>query len=147
LHDLGANEVIPEEYETSIEIFARVLDRYNVPRSKIESFIDHVRADGYDMFRSFSKEPYCNANLNLAAEEIGTLRVWQGSSASGRSLADLGLQDLGIKPLAVHRGMDTLNNPDMDLVLSTDDIIILMGPEENIHKIAELFSSGQDESA
>ncbi|MDD1723224.1 MAG: hypothetical protein LUQ15_07165, partial [Methanothrix sp.] len=27
LHDLGANEVIPEEYETSIEIFARVLDR------------------------------------------------------------------------------------------------------------------------
>jgi len=37
--------------------------------------------------------------------------------------------------------MDTLNNPDMDLVLSTDDIVILMGPEENIHKIAELFSS------
>ncbi|MDD1723225.1 MAG: TrkA C-terminal domain-containing protein [Methanothrix sp.] len=60
---------------------------------------------------------------------------------------DLGLQDLGIKPLAVHRGMDTLNNPDIDLVLSTDDIIILMGPEENIHKMTELFSSGQDESA
>lgn len=146
LHDLGANEVIPEEYETSIEIFARVLDRYDVPRSKIESFIDHVRADGYDMFRSFSKEPYCNANLNLAAEEIGTLRVWQGSSAAGRSLVDLGLQDLGIKPLAVHRGMDTLNNPDMDLVLSTDDIVILMGPEENIHKITELFSSEQNET-
>jgi K+:H+ antiporter len=31
LHDLGANEVIPEEYETSVEIFARVLERYNVP--------------------------------------------------------------------------------------------------------------------
>ncbi len=144
LHDLGANEVIPEEYETSIEIFSRVLDRYQVPRDKIESFINQVRTDGYDMFRSFSKEPYCNANLDIAAEEIGTLRVWQGSPAAGRSLAELELEKLGIKPVAIHRDDDTLNNPDMDLVLSTDDIIILMGPEENIHKIAELFSFKPD---
>src|SRR5436853_477673 len=33
---LGANVVIPEEFETSIEIFSRVLARYNVPRDEIE---------------------------------------------------------------------------------------------------------------
>jgi len=64
LHDLGANEVVPEEYETSVEIFARVLVRYNVPRERIESFINHTRSDGYEMFRSISKQPYCDSNLN-----------------------------------------------------------------------------------
>jgi CPA2 family monovalent cation:H+ antiporter-2 len=140
LHDLGANEVIPEEYETSIEIFSRVLDRYQVPRDKIESFINQVRADGYDMFRSLSNEPYCSANLELMSEEIGTLKVCQGSPAEGRSLAELELEALGIKPLAVHRDNDTLSHPDTNYVLSAGEIIILLGPEEKIHKIAELFS-------
>ncbi len=65
LHDLGANEVIPEEYETSVEIFSRVLEKYQVPRERIESFIDHIRSDGYEMFRSISKEPYCDSNLSM----------------------------------------------------------------------------------
>jgi CPA2 family monovalent cation:H+ antiporter-2 len=141
LHDLGADDVVPEEYETSIEIFSRVLDRYQVPRNKIEMFIDQIRSDGYDMFRSRSKEPYCTASLSLTAEEIGTLRVWTNSPAAGRSLSELELEGLGIRLLAVHRGGDTLNNPEADLVLYAEDIVILMGPEESIHKIAGLFSS------
>ena len=147
LHDLGANEVIPEEYETSIEIFSRVLDRYDVPRNKIENFIEQVRSDGYDMFRSFSREPYCNANLDIASEEIGTLRLWPDSPAAGMSLADLELKDHGIRPLAVHRGDETLSSPDMDFLLLPDDIIILLGPEESIHKIGELFASREDQKS
>ncbi len=142
LHDLGANEVIPEEYETSIEIFSRVLQLYQVPRDKIESFIEQVRADGYDMFRSISHEPYCNANLSLMNEEIGTFKVCTGSFVAGRSLSELELEGLGIKPLAVHRETGTINNPDKKFVLLADDIIILQGPEDKVHKIAELFSAG-----
>ncbi len=36
---LGANVVIPEEFETSIEIFSRVLAHYNVPRDDIERLV------------------------------------------------------------------------------------------------------------
>ena len=141
LHDLGADEVIPEEYETSIEIFSRVLSRYDVPRDKIESFIDQIRSDGYEMFRSYSREPFCSADLSLMTEDISTLKVCQGSPASERTLGELELEALDIKPLAVHRGMDTLSNPDRGLVLLTDDVVILMGREENIHKVADLFRS------
>jgi len=141
LHDLGADEVIPEEYETSIEIFSRVLSRYDVPRDKIESFIDQIRSDGYDMFRSYSREPFCSADLSLMTEDISTLKVCQGSPASERTLGELELEALDIKPLAVHRGMDTLSNPDRGLMLLTDDVVILMGREENIHKVADLFRS------
>jgi len=141
LHDLGADEVIPEEYETSIEIFSRVLSRYDVPRDKIESFIDQIRSDGYEMFRSYSREPFCSADLSLMTEDISTLKVCQGSPASERTLGELELEALDIKPLAVHRGMDTLSNPDREMVLLPDDVVILMGREENIHKVADLFRS------
>jgi CPA2 family monovalent cation:H+ antiporter-2 len=47
LLQLGADEVIPEEFETSVEIFSRVLNKYQVPRNEIYNFIDMIREDGY----------------------------------------------------------------------------------------------------
>ena len=41
--------------KTSIEIFARVLNRYLVPVDEIESFINMVRSEDYEMFRSISR--------------------------------------------------------------------------------------------
>jgi CPA2 family monovalent cation:H+ antiporter-2 len=52
LFELGANEVIPEEFETSIEIFSRVLHRYGTPRNVIEQQIGRIREQGYEMLRS-----------------------------------------------------------------------------------------------
>ena len=49
LHALGADEVIPEEFETSVEIFARVLEKYLVPRDEIDKYIDEIRSEDYDM--------------------------------------------------------------------------------------------------
>ena len=44
LHDLGAKEVMPDAYETSVEIFAGVLERYKVPRNRIERLTQQVRS-------------------------------------------------------------------------------------------------------
>jgi CPA2 family monovalent cation:H+ antiporter-2 len=51
LQRLGANEVVPEEFETSLEIFARVLRRYGVPDEKIRETADTARRDHYEMLR------------------------------------------------------------------------------------------------
>ena len=52
---LGADEVIPEEFETSVEIFTRVLNQYFVPQKVIKTFIRQLRADNYEMFRGVMK--------------------------------------------------------------------------------------------
>ena len=49
LSALGADEVIPEEFETSVEIFTRVLTKYLVPRENIEKLVAEIRADGYEI--------------------------------------------------------------------------------------------------
>ncbi len=51
LSQLGANEIIPEEFETSVEIFARVLAKYRIPRDRIEALVAQIRSDGYELLR------------------------------------------------------------------------------------------------
>lgn len=139
LYDLGANEVIPEEYETSVEIFCRVLEKYQVPRERIDSFINHIRADGYEMFRSISKEPYCNTDLNMVQNEFITLKVPADSPAAGRSLKEIGLKEMGISLLAVNRESQVINHPDENFVLQPDDVTIILGSETQVASVADLF--------
>ncbi|MDO8517305.1 MAG: cation:proton antiporter [Nanoarchaeota archaeon] len=56
LQRLGADEVIPDEFETSIEIFSRVLKDYDIPESRINKFIVNARLHGYKIFTSFKDE-------------------------------------------------------------------------------------------
>ena len=140
LHELGADEVIPEEFETSMEIFARVLERYEVPREKIEQFIDHIRSESYEMFRSPSQEPYCNANLSMLSDEIRSLAVQAGAPAEGRTVAEADLEGQGIKLLALHRNLQTIANPDDSTLLQAEDVAVLMGPGEKIDRLAGWFS-------
>lgn len=144
LHDLGANEVIPEEYETSVEIFSRVLEQYQIPREEIENFIAQVRSDGYEMFRSLSKEPYCDANIDLISKKISTIRVCKGSYISERPIAEMGLKGYGITLLAVHRDTETVTNPDENFRLQVDDVVILLGPEEMVALIGRRFSDSME---
>jgi CPA2 family monovalent cation:H+ antiporter-2 len=51
LQRLGANEVVPEEFETSLEIFARVLRKYGVPDDKIRDSAETARRAHYELLR------------------------------------------------------------------------------------------------
>lgn len=51
LFSLGADEVIPEEFETAIEIFARTLRRLGIGEEEIRARALRLREDGYATFR------------------------------------------------------------------------------------------------
>jgi len=51
LHQLGADDVVPEEFETSIEIFALVLRTYNMPQDFVMRKAEQVRREGYALLR------------------------------------------------------------------------------------------------
>ena len=54
LNAAGADQVIPEEFETSVEIFSRVLREFHIPNNVIEQQVELVRLEGYSMFRGLS---------------------------------------------------------------------------------------------
>ena len=148
LYGLGADEVIPEEFETSVEIFTRVLTKYLVPRDEIEKLVTAVRADGYEMLRSLSGAPASVADLKLQLPhiEIVTLRVGRGSALAGRSLAQAELRRRhGVTVLAVRRGQDLQVNPAADMELHPGDVLYVLGPPERIAEAVALCRGKEGE--
>jgi CPA2 family monovalent cation:H+ antiporter-2 len=141
---LGANEAIPEEFETSIEIFARVLRRYLVPREDIERQIAAIREDGYEMLRQLRPSPltFHEIQRHLADLEVETFRIEAEAPAVGRTLAELHLRrQLGITVLAIQRQGETLTNPWGGTSLQAGDLVITLGKPTQFAEAAPLFRS------
>jgi CPA2 family monovalent cation:H+ antiporter-2 len=139
---LGANEAIPEEFETSIEIFARVLRRYLVPREDIERQIAAIREGGYEMLRQLRPPPMLFPELqqHLADLEVETFRIAAAAPAAGRTLAELRLREqLGVTVLAIRRDGETLTNPWGGTSLQAGDLVITLGKPVQFAEAAPLF--------
>ncbi|MCY7347512.1 MAG: cation:proton antiporter [Pyrinomonadaceae bacterium] len=138
----GADEVIPEEFETSIEIFSRVLLRYGVDRRTIENQIERVRRQGYEMLRSPSLQRVEMSNLNAALHTATTetVKLNHTSPVVGKNLGELDLRNAtGATLIAVVRGDDTKIGPGASYKLQEDDILILFGKPESIERAIELI--------
>ena len=146
LFKLGANEVIPEEFETSVEILSRVLKRFLVPQDVIESCVADVRKDGYEMLRSASKRHSHAVGISgfLSGAEIGTFRVHQHSPVEGESLRGGMLRtNSGATAVAIKRGEEICPNPDPVWQLQEGDIVLLLGTPEQLRAAAKLFEPGK----
>jgi CPA2 family monovalent cation:H+ antiporter-2 len=143
LYDLGANEVIPEEFETSVEIFSRVLAKYLIPRDEIDKLVIQLRSDGYEMFRNLSRKSpgFSSLDLHLPDVEVSSMRIEDGSSMVGKSLVELELRKKhGVTVLAVRRDSQTFHNPEVEMPFFADDILYVMGAPEKLAESTKLFS-------
>ena len=148
LYRVGANEVIPEEFETSVEIFTRVLMEYLIPHDQIEHFIAEVRADGYKMFRTLPKDapPVSDLKVHFPDLEISVLWVDPKSPFVGKSLAEIALRGIyEVTVLAVRRNEQILTNPHGELRIEFDDEVYLLGNPEKIAQVADLFDNPESQ--
>jgi CPA2 family monovalent cation:H+ antiporter-2 len=142
LYELGANEVIPEEFETSVEIFTRVLGKYLIPRDEIEKFVSEVRAEGYEMFRSLSRElhSFSDLRLHLPDFEISTFRIDEGSPLIGKSLAEIELRKkYAVTLLAIRRDSKIFSDIGGETTFRANDILVLLAPPDKIATITSVF--------
>ena len=144
LHDLGADAVIPEEYETSVEIFARVLDQYMVPGDEIEEYIQQVRSENYGMLRSvgFLGAEAKALRKSLSDMEVKRVRVDNESGIAGKTLSEVDLRKrFGTSILAINRGEEYIPNPGADHIIQGGDCLIMIGKPEEIRSAAHVLSS------
>jgi monovalent cation:H+ antiporter-2, CPA2 family len=57
LYHLGADQVIPEEFETAIELFERVLVKVNTPAKEIAKIVGDIRDHHYGIFQENIEMP------------------------------------------------------------------------------------------
>lgn len=142
---LGADNIIPEEYETSIQILSRVLRMYHVPNSIILAQGNIIRNKSYGVFREvrFTEEAFEQINQILAQGTIETFYVASGSTIIGQSIKDLDLRartDATI--LNIIRDNKTITNPSSDFVFQAADQLIIFGSHSALDMALAMLGGG-----
>ena len=149
LHQLGADDVVPEEFETSIEIFALVLRTYNMPQDFVMRKAEQVRREGYALLRR-SELPELAHHLRggtLTDVEVETCRIEEHSPAVGQTLLQLALRPkTGASIIALTRGGVTESNPSEKTRLFAGDIVVLLGSRDEIQRAMGFILASEPEA-
>ena len=143
LYKIGADEVIPEEYETSIEIFSRVLSKYMIAQNDIEKFIETIRLKDYSMFRKISdgKEVFKDIKLNFPDIEIVSFIIKADSALVGKNLKELDFRKkYNSTIIGVICTTGFVSNPSGDFVINPSDTLFVLTNRENLLQIREILS-------
>ncbi len=141
LYSLGADEVIPEELEASVEIFIRVLRKYLVPKEEIKQSIEKIRSENYKRMNPHTHSVFFSSmQLNMANFEINAIRIQSHSLFIGQTLAQIEMRKkYGITVVAIRRKLETISNPDASIILQPNDVLICLGSPAQIASIAPLL--------
>ena len=128
LYSLGAKQVIPEEFETSIEIFTHVLKELAVPDNVIDAQIEIIRAGRYGMLRGRPARPAAELAGLLEASATQTFLIGEESPAGGRTIREVDLRaQTGVTIIAVVRAGKATTNPPTDYRMELGDVLVLVG--------------------
>jgi monovalent cation:H+ antiporter-2, CPA2 family len=145
LYNMGADQVIPEEFETSIEIFSRVLHEYHVPGNIIASQIQLVRFGGYKMLRgvSLDQENIGRIAALFAGATVDNISIEPSAPSVGKTLKELDLRaKSGATVIAVARNAEAVTNPGPDFTVQPGDIIVLLGAHSELDAATNVLTRG-----
>jgi CPA2 family monovalent cation:H+ antiporter-2 len=150
LYDLGAKLVIPQDFETSIEVAAHVLKQFGIPDNIVEAQIAAVRSGGYGMLRGKPTDRAASAELIRILERtaIQTYYIGDDSYAKGRTLAQLDLRArTGCTVIAAVRAGQPTTNPPPDFILQANDVLVLVGAHRQIESAKAVLQHNERQSA
>ena len=137
LLSLGADEVIPEEFEASIELFTKVLEFYRVPKNIILELAEEVRSGHYKALREEDKIFFEEGTPFewWKALNFESYFVKKGSPLKGLSIKRLDLRaKTGVTIIAIQRKGNLIINPSPDFVIEEEDLLILIGEKKDLIK-------------
>jgi len=139
---LGANEVIPEEFETSVEIFTRIMHKFLVSKDQIDDFIKEIRSDAYEVMRP-THHDYSKDKITLPAFDIVCLKVEQDiNSIVNKSLSDSHIRSkFGIQVLAIQREKRVISHVDASTVIKLHDSLFISGDPDAINRFSKEICS------
>jgi len=150
LQAIGATEVIPAEFEASIELFVRLLTRLGIPRHVARVQEGIIRLGNYQALRGAISASSLSPEIErlIRGGIIEQAEVFEGSSACGRTLGDLQLRSrTGAAVLTIVRGETPIANPGSHERLEAGDLLVLYGPHAAIAGALDLVEPGDPQTA
>jgi CPA2 family monovalent cation:H+ antiporter-2 len=129
LEEAGAAEVVPDTFESSLMLASHAMLMLGVPVKRVVSHIRSVRDQRYRLLRGFYRGASDDAaDLDEANQpRLHTVSLEAGAYAVGRTLAELGLDGLGVEVTAVRRRGIRADAPDPETRFEGGDVVVLLG--------------------
>ncbi|NOY54138.1 MAG: potassium transporter KefB [Deltaproteobacteria bacterium] len=147
LLSLGADEVIPEEFETSVEIFSRVLSHYQIPKNEIFNFVDMIREDAYKILRqtkTATRKPFFDKLTVLSKVAVELYTIHDNSPVVGKSIENLKIRTrTGATIIAIERENQMQTSPAPAFRLKVGDLLFITGKREDINKALIYLTEGR----
>jgi CPA2 family monovalent cation:H+ antiporter-2 len=140
---LGADSVIPEEFETSLQIFSKVLERYHIPVNVIMRQVALLRGEAYSLMRTETPDINSFVHLNeiLAAGLTETYYVNEDNIHKGKTLRELNLRaKTDTTVIAIVRNGKTISNPTSIEQIHAKDTLVITGTHKSVDAAFEYLN-------
>ena len=138
----GATDVIVEEFEASLELFARALRSYEIPAARIAHELEAVRSEHYALLRGAAAPDLKLDTLKHLGihDALELVEVEEGSAAAGESARTLDLRRRtnAIQVAVVRRGTPIYRRDDA-FRYEVGDTAVLVGDREALDAAGVLF--------
>jgi CPA2 family monovalent cation:H+ antiporter-2 len=149
LYRAGATRVIPEDFETSIEISAQVLKEMDIPDNVIEAQVAAIRAGNYGMLRGRPTDRAAQAELLAVLQQTVTRTHYLGETcpAVGKSIAETDMRaQTGVTIIAVVRNGQPHTSPPPDFRFEAGDTLVLVGAHVQLESAKALLEAPPTEA-
>lgn len=135
LYEAGADEVIPEEFETGLVIFSRIMDCSNKDPDEITETINELRSDHYNELRLISTDDL-SLDLNEADTDLIADSIYIDEN---KSLDDYDFNKYDLTITSIIRGNDTITEFSDKFQLLENDIVLFTGNESDINRFMKVY--------
>jgi len=140
LRAAGATEVVPETLEAGMMMVAHALTLLDVPITRVLRRLREARSDRYRLLRElFQGDPTLEGD-DATQARLHSVALPPGSSAVGQRIEALGLEADAVEITAVLRAGQRLLNPAPDLLLHSEDVVVLFGAPEALARVEARLS-------
>ncbi|MGB5529408.1 MAG: cation:proton antiporter, partial [Ignavibacteriaceae bacterium] len=140
---IGADLVIPEEFETSIQIFRKVLEQYHIPLNVIMQQVNLLRGESYKYLRSEEGAEVAFSHIDeiLSARLTDTFYINDDNKFVGKTIGELNLRSkTDATIIAIVRKGVTITTPSAKDVLHQGDTIVITGTHKAVDNAFDLLS-------
>ncbi len=145
LRKLGANDIVVEEFEASLELFALALGSYEIPINRIWREVESVRTEHYALLRGKAGPDLRLDTLQHLGihDALELVEVEDGAPAVGGSATTLELRRrTGAVQVTVVRDGQPIYRREPDFRYRAGDTVVLVGDPDCLGRALPLFRAG-----
>jgi CPA2 family monovalent cation:H+ antiporter-2 len=146
LYKLGAKQVIPQDFEATIEVAAHILKQFGIPDNIVDAQITSMRSGGYAMLRGKATNRAATEELIrvLQTTATQTFFIERESPACNLTIAQTNLRArAGCMIIAVVRNGHPTTNPSPDFLIQSGDVLVLVGAHTQLNAARAILTPPQ----